>query len=66
MYLDAEQIEALVDGEYYWICYQFPKALDETWDVGIYNKKFEQFDLCNRTTITPKYVIEVHVVERHA
>ena len=63
IYLSDEEIENLVDGEYYWIAYQFPKADDEIWDVGVYNKKFNQFDLCNRTTITPKYIIEVHVVE---
>jgi len=63
MYLDAEEISKLVDGEYYWIAYQYPKADDETWDIGRYNKKFQQFSLCNRTVITPKYVIEVQKVE---
>ena len=40
IYLSDEEIENLVDGEYYWIAYQFPKADDEIWDVGVYNKKF--------------------------
>lgn len=66
IYLNDEEIERLVDGEYYWIAYLFPKAEDEIWDIGKYNKKYNQFDLCNRTTITPDYIIEVHVVEHPA
>ena len=61
-----EEIGTLVDGEYYWIAYQFPKANDETWDIGKYNKKYNQFDLCNRIVITPDYIIEVHEVEHPA
>jgi len=63
-FLTQEQIERLVDGEYYWVCYEFPNADDEVWDIGKYNKKYNQFDLCNRTTITPDYIIEIHKVER--
>ena len=63
MCLSIEEINKLIDGEYYWIAYQFPSADDETWEIGKYNKKFQQFDLCDRMTITPKYIIEVHVVE---
>jgi hypothetical protein len=62
-YLTAEEIERLIDGEYYWIAYEFPNADDEIWDIGKYNKKFNQFDLCSRITITPKYIIEVQKVE---
>jgi hypothetical protein len=63
MYITDEDIEKLIDGEYYWIAYEFPSDEDETWGIGIYNKKFNQFDLCNRITITPNYIIEVQKVE---
>ena len=63
IYLSPEEIEGLIDGEYYWIAYQFPSADDETWEIGKYNKKFEQFDLCSKITITPQYVIEAQKVE---
>jgi len=63
MYLEKEEIEKLVNDEYYWIAYQYPSADDETWEIGKYNKKFNQFDLCSRIAIAPKYVIEVQKVE---
>ena len=63
IYIDEEKTETLIDGEYYWIAYQFPKSDDEIWGIGVYNKKFNQFDLCNRVIITPEYIIETHMVE---
>ena len=58
IYLTPEEIEELIDAEYYWIAYQFLSADDETWDIGKYDKKFKQFNLCDRKAITPNYVIE--------
>lgn len=66
IYLNAEEIDALVDNEYYWIAYQLPKDDDETWVIGKYCKKYNQFNLCDKTAIMPNYVIEVHVVEHPA
>jgi len=63
MYITDEDIDKLIDGEHYWIAYEFPQDEDETWEIGKYNKKYNQFDLCNRITITPKYIIEVQKVE---
>ena len=63
IYMTAEEIEELIDGEYYWIAYQFPSADDEIWEIGKYCKKFKQFNLCDRKSITPNYVIEAQKVE---
>ena len=65
IFLSPEEIEELIDNEYYWIAYQFSSAIedDETWEIGKYNKKFKQFDLCSKITITTKYVIEAQKVE---
>lgn len=63
MFLTQEEIEELVDGEYYWIAYEFPKDDDETWEIGKYNEQFKQFNLCSKITITVQYVIEVQKVE---
>ena len=65
IFLSPEEINDLVDGEYYWIAYQFTSAVedDETWAIGKYNKKYMQFDLCEKITITTKYVIEAQKVE---
>lgn len=62
--LTTEEIQELRDQEYYWIYYMFPSDEDERLEIGVYSKKYQQFDLCSRITITPKYVHEVHVVER--
>lgn len=66
MYLSNENIDKLIDEEYYWIAYEFPNDDDETWEIGKYDKKYNQFHLCNRKIITPKYIIEVHVIEHPA
>ena len=62
--LTPEEIQGLVDGEYYWILYMFPSDSDERLEVGKYCKAFQQFDLCEGKTITPDYVHEVHMVKR--
>lgn len=62
IYLSPEEIEELIDGEYYWIAYEFPSA-DEIWEIGKYDRKFNQFNLCTKIAITPKYVIEAQKVE---
>lgn len=63
MFMTQEEIDNLVDSEYYWIAYEFPSDKDETWVIGKYDKKFGQFDTCERISIPPAYVLEAQRVE---
>jgi len=63
MFLTQEEIDGLEDGQYYWIAYEFPNDKDETWAIGKYDKKFGFFNLCERISISPDYVLEAQRVE---
>lgn len=53
--IKESDFDALIDGKYYWIKYQYSDT-PEKWVIGEWYKKTKWFNLTNRSVVTHVYV----------